>query len=90
MSPLCGGIRCPEEQRQTAQLAHLLVCFPILGINNDGQYLILAELRKVLSADSFRIIIMSLRHSLPIMWHKDCDYLILYQFSDNQNMRVLK
>ena len=47
----------------------------------------LAELRKALSADSFRNIIMYLRQILPIMWHNDCNVLILY-FSDNQNMRL--
>ena len=30
---------------------------------------------------------MYLRHILPIMWHNDCNVLILY-FSDNQNMRL--
>ena len=47
----------------------------------------LVELHKALSADFLRNIIMYLRHILPIMWHNDCNVLILY-FSDNQNMRL--
>ena len=33
-----------------------------------------ADLRKALSADSFRNIIMYLLHILPIMWHNDCNF----------------
>ena len=46
-----------------------------------------AELRKALLADSFRNIILYLRHILPFMWHNDCNVLILY-LSDNQNMSL--